>query len=60
MMHFKEKNMSNIENKIYKELSRDDEWAYVDGVGSLRSKLFGNDEWASVREAEWIKEYEEK
>ena len=56
----KEKKVNNIENKIYKELSRDDEWACIDGVESLRSKLFGNDEWAKVREAEWVEEYEEK
>ena len=52
--------MNNIENEIYKELSRNDEWAYVDGVESLRSRLFGNDEWARVKEAEWIEEYKEK
>ena len=52
--------MSNIEIEICKELCRDDEWAYVDGVESLRTKLFGNDEWARVREAEWVEEHKEK
>jgi hypothetical protein len=48
---------SNIEDRIYQELCRDDEWAAADGVEALRSKLFGDDEWAYVREAEWKEEY---
>ena len=51
--------MSNIEDKIYKELSRTDEWTGVDGVESLREKLFGDDEWAGVRASEWMEQYED-
>ena len=50
--------MSNIEDKIYKELTRYDEWAEGDKE-SLKAALFGNDEWASVRESEWINNYKD-
>ncbi len=50
----------HIEDKIYKELSRTDEWVGVDGINSLREKLFGNDEWAGVREYEWMKQYKDR
>ena len=52
--------MSDIEDRIYNELSRNDEWVGVDGVDNLRSKLFGTDEWSGVREAEWMDNYRKK
>ena len=50
--------MSDIEDKIYKELTRYDEWAEGDKE-SLKAALFGTDEWASVRESEWINNYKD-
>lgn len=50
--------MSDIEDKIYRELTRYDEWAEGDKE-SLKATLFGNDEWANVRESEWINNYKD-
>ena len=52
--------MSSIEDRIYHELSRCDEWTGVDGVDTLRAKLFGTDEWAGVREEEWKEKYRQE
>lgn len=50
--------MSDIEDKIYRELTRYDEWAEGDKE-SLKAVLFGTDEWANVRESEWINNYKD-
>lgn len=49
--------MREIEDKIYRTLSRTDEWADVDGKCELERMLFGDDEWSGVREAQWMENY---
>lgn len=46
----------DIENWVYNQLTRSDEWAENDIV-QLRSQLFGDNEWSKVNEAEWINNY---
>ena len=46
----------NVEDWVYKQLSRDDEWADSDNA-SLRSHLFGDNEWSALNESEWCESY---
>ena len=48
--------MSYVEDWIYSQLSRDDEWAAGD-TANLRSQLFGDTEWSGLDEAEWCESY---
>jgi len=48
--------MSYVEDWIYSQLSRDDEWAAGD-TADLRSQLFGDTEWSGLDEAEWCESY---
>ena len=43
----------DIENWVYNQLTRADEWAEND-TAELRSQLFGDNEWSKANEAEWI------
>lgn len=43
----------NIENWVYHQLTRSDEWAEND-IAKLRSQLFGDSEWSKVNETEWV------
>lgn len=49
--------MDYVEDWIYSQLTRDDEWAAADTVG-LRSQLFGDTEWSDIEEAEWLENQE--
>lgn len=49
--------MDYVEDWIYSQLMRDDEWAAVDTAG-LRSQLFGDTEWSDIEEAEWLENQE--
>ena len=46
----------DIERKIYNELLNKDS----SEAQQLRSKLFGNNEWSSVDEADWVQSTSEK
>ena len=48
----------NIEDYVYQQLTRTDEWASSE-TGNLRSQLFGDNEWSNVNAAEWINTYED-
>ena len=43
--------MTKLERQLYERLRTKDEWGDNNG---LREAMFGTDEWAGVREAEWM------